>query len=338
MTSIRIYRGGALAPADDLRDASHTQLQQALADVGATDTLVWLDVAATDLREVASALGFHQHAVADAVKEAEVGSEIAQRSKLDRFPGHVFLYLYRSHIAHDGELGLREVPVFVNPQVVVTVDRAHALDVDGLVSRWDAHPELLKYGTTSLLYGILDFVVDSHLETVDALGDLVDQMEDDLFDGDGEADPTAIARRSFATRKSLVRMRRVTAPMRELLGGVMRVEEDDETPIPSALMPYFQDVYDHVLRVNDSIEGLRDLITTIYETRLTKADHALNTVMRKLAGWAAIIAVPTAVTGFYGQNVPYPGFLKPWGFWVSTAIWASLSGTLYVMLRRRRWI
>jgi len=220
------------------------------------------------------------------------------------------------------------------------VDRAGALDRDGVTERWDAHPELLRFGTAALLYGLLDHVVDSHLQTVDALGDLVDRMEDDLFDGDGNADedPTAIARRGFATRKSLVRMRRVSAPMRELMSGVMRVEDDDHTTIPPTLMPYFQDVYDHVLRVNDTIEGLRDLITTIYETRLTKADHVLNTVMRKLAGWAAIIAVPTAVTGFYGQNVPYPGFARPWGFWFSTAVWATLSGTLYVMLRRRRWI
>lgn len=338
MTSIRIYRNGGLAAADDLPDASEEQTRLALAATHEPDTLVWLDVSAAQLPDVAKELGFHQHAVDDAVKEADIGSEVAQRSKLDRFPGHVFLYLYRSAITEDGRLHLRELPVFVNPHVVVTVDRAGALERGSIVERWDAHPELLKYGATALLYGVLDLVVDSHLETIDALGDLVDRMEDDLFDGDGEDDPTEIARRGFATRKSLVRMRRVAAPMRELLGGVMRVEEDDQTPIPPALMPYFQDVYDHVLRVNDSIEGLRDLITTIYETRLTKADHALNTVMRKLAGWAAIIAVPTAVTGFYGQNVPYPGFLKPWGFWVSTAIWLLLSGTLYVQLRRRRWI
>ncbi len=74
------------------------------------------------------------------------------------------------------------------------------------------------------------------------------------------------------------------------------------------MQPYYQDVYDHVLRVNDTIEGLRDLITSIYETRLALNDHSLNTVTRQLAAWAAIIAVPTAVTGFYGQNIPYPGF------------------------------
>jgi len=90
--------------------------------------------------------------------------------------------------------------------------------------------------------------------------------------------------------------------------------------------------------VNDSIEGLRDLLTTIYETRLAMADHTLNTVMKKLTGWAAIIAVITAVTGFYGQNVPYPGFLRPWGFWTSPVVWVGMSAGLFFFLRRRRWI
>jgi magnesium transporter len=337
VTTIRVYRDGQLRP-DDLGEGAAADPMAAAALVGQPGVVVWLDVTPEQLPMLAERLGFHHHAVEDAVKTAEIGNEIAQRTKLDRFPGHVFLYLYRSSVDVDGSLRLRELPVFVNPGVMVTVDRADALDVADLSERFDAHPELVRFGVAALLYGVLDLVVDSHLTTVDSLGDEVDQMEDDLFDGDVDADPTAITRRGFYTRKSLVRMRRISAPMRELVTGVMRVEDDDQTPIAPGLMPYYQDLYDHVLRVNDSIEGLRDLITTIYETRLTKADHVLNTVMRKLAGWAAIIAVPTAVTGFYGQNVPYPGFLKPWGFWFSTALWFAVSGALFVGFRRRRWI
>lgn len=339
MTAIRIYRDGILSTADDVREATQEQLATALDAVGQPGALVWLDVSPEQLPDIARRLGFHHHAVDDATKPADVGSEIAQRTKLDRFPGHVFLYLFRSALTAEGELELRELPVLVRRDAIVTVDRAGALDLPDLVDRWDAHPELVRHGVAALLYGVLDLVVDSHLESVDALADLVDRMEDELFAADtGQEDPTGMARRSFTTRKALVRLRRVTAPMRELASGVMRVEEDDQTPVSAVLMPYFQDVYDHVLRVNDSIEGLRDLITTIYETRLTKADHALNTVMRKLAGWAAIIAVPTAVTGFYGQNLPYPGFARPWGFWISTTLWVGLSTALFVFLRRRRWI
>jgi magnesium transporter len=123
-----------------------------------------------------------------------------------------------------------------------------------------------------------------------------------------------------------------------MVGTIMRSEPDDTTPVDAAIQPYYQDLYDHVMRVNDSVEGLRDLLTTMYETRLAMADHTLNTVMKKLTGWAAIIAVITAVTGFYGQNVPYPGFLRPWGFWTSTIVWVGMSVGLFAFLRRRRWI
>jgi magnesium transporter len=191
-----------------------------------------------------------------------------------------------------------------------------------------------------MLHAMLDLVIDSQLAAVDALSDEVDKLEDALFDSSDLAqdDGLDLPRRGFATRKSLVRLRRVVAPMREVVSGIMRREEDDATPIDAALMPYYQDLYDHTLRTSETIEGLRDLLTTIYETRLAMADHTMNVVVKKLSGWAAIIAVPTAVTGFYGQNVPYPGFLKPWGFWFSTAVWAGMSFVLYVAFRRRRWI
>ena len=209
---------------------------------------------------------------------------------------------------------------------------------DHLIPRWHQNPQLLEYGVPTLLYGYLDLIVDSYLDTVDQLSDAVDNMEDDLFDDTParEVDPRVAQRRSFVTRKSLVRLRRVVQPMRELVSGLMRRIDSDEPVIDPTLLPYFQDVYDHVLRINDTIEGLRDLITTIYETRLALNDHSLNTVTRQLAAWAAIIAVPTAVTGFYGQNIPYPGFAAHSGFWASTITWVTVSVALYFMFKKRR--
>jgi magnesium transporter len=303
-------------------------------------TCVWFDAEPADLLDLAQTLGFNAHAVEDALKPVVTGTGAAQRAKLERFPGHVFLYLYRAQLKPDANAELFEIAVFATPHVVVALDRGGAYDVKELDERWDAHPELNRYGTPALLHAMLDLVIDSHLEAVDALGDAVDGLEDTLFDGNEQdsEDVSDMPRRGFAIRKSLVRLRRVVTPMREVVTGIMRREEGDSTPIDAALMPYYQDLYDHTLRVNDTIEGLRDLLTTIYETRLAMADHTLNTVMKKLTGWAAIIAVPTAVTGFYGQNVPYPGFLKPWGFWFSTAVWVGMSVVLFVAFRRRRWI
>jgi magnesium transporter len=136
-------------------------------------------------------------------------------------------------------------------------------------------------------------------------------------------------------RKSLVTLRRVVLPMREVVNTLMRRDLD---VVSEPMIPYFQDVYDHVLRATEWTESLRDLVTTILETHLTIQGNRLNIITKKVTSWAAIIAVPTAITGFYGQNVPYPGFSRHSGFVTSTVIIIVLSLALYVAFRRKDWL
>jgi len=123
--------------------------------------------------------------------------------------------------------------------------------------------------------------------------------------------------------------------MREVVNTLMR---RDVKLVTEEMTPYFQDVYDHVLRATEWTESLRDLVSTILETNLTLQGNRLNEVMRGLTAWAAILAVTTAITGFYGQNVPYPGFGREWGFVVSLLLLTSVSGGLYVFFKRRGWL
>lgn len=167
------------------------------------------------------------------------------------------------------------------------------------------------------------------------LDDEIEAIEDVLFDGAGLG-ATYIQRRSFALRKSLVEARRAILPMREVVNTVMR--NDAEDPQNTALSSHYTDLYDHVLRAAEWTESLRDMITTIFETNLSLADTRLNAIMKKLTAWAAIIAVPTAITGFYGQNVPYPGFGARWGFWLSTLVTVVIAVALYGSFRKRDWI
>ncbi len=184
-----------------------------------------------------------------------------------------------------------------------------------------------------LLWGLLDAIVDGHFDAVQALDAEIEGLEDLLFDT--EARNTEVQRRSFELRKSLVLLRRVVLPMREVINALMR---RDLHVIDPAMTPYYQDVYDHVLRATEWTESLRDLVTTILETNLTIQGNRMNLVMKKVTSWAAIIAVPTAITGFYGQNVPYPGFAAHWGFWVSSALIVGISGLLYWQFRRSDWL
>jgi magnesium transporter len=304
-------------------------------------TVVWVQATPKEMSQLGPALDLHPRAVEEVMQHTATDNLAPQRSKLERFPHSTLLYLYRSDLIANGTIRLIDSPVIVTREAMITVQGDTPLNVEELIGLWERNPHLLDYGVPALLWAVLDLVVDSHLDVLDGLSDSVDDMEGQLFDSDDGRfdDPRETQMRAFATRKALVQLRRATQPMREVVNGLMRYEESaPRSSVDASMQPYYQDVYDHVLRVNDSIEGLRDLIATIYETRLALNDHSLNTVTRQLAAWAAIIAVPTAVTGFYGQNIPYPGFARPTGFWTSTIIWVGLSVVLYFAFRKRRWL
>ena len=150
--------------------------------------------------------------------------------------------------------------------------------------------------------------MDGHFETVQSLDESIEALEDQLFYN--VPHDREVQRRSFELRKSLVLLRRVVLPMREVVNSLMR---RDLHIVGDQLQPYYQDVYDHVLRATEWTESLRDLVTTILETNLTIQGNRMNVITKKVTSWAAIIAVPTLVTGFYGMNVPYPGFSRQVG-------------------------
>jgi magnesium transporter len=323
MTRTRLYRSGVL-------EAENFPVQDISEYIAQPGVTVWLDMCAPDaddLATISEEFGLHQLAVEDAGQER-------QRPKLDRYDSHLFVTAYAVRLdTSTGELDSFEVAVFVTHNAVVTVRKSDQFDIGGVVARWDASPDLAKHGVSFLLHGLLDFVVDGHFNAVQTLDDEIETLEDLLFD-DKRPD-VAVQRRSFELRKSLVQLRRVVLPMREVVNSVMR---RDLRVVDDAMVPYYQDVYDHVLRATEWTESLRDLVTTILETNLTIQGNRLNVITKKVTSWAAIIAVPTAITGFYGQNVPYPGFGHASGFWTSAALIVIISIGLYVLFRRRDWI
>jgi len=293
-------------------------------------SVVWVDVCepgASDIAMIAEELQLHRLAVEDAVTEH-------QRPKLDRYDTHLFVTGYAVHLDPvSGRLTQAEVDTFVTRQALVTVRKSEDFPIADVVERWDASPDLAKHGTSFLLYGLLDVIVDGHFLAVQSLDDEIEGLEDMLFDELPKS--REVLRRSFELRKSLVLLRRVVVPMREVVNSLMR---RDLRVVDPAMEPYYQDVYDHVLRVTEWTESLRDLVNTILETHMTMQGNRMNSIMKKVTSWAAIIAVPTAITGYYGQNVPYPGFGQPMGFWVSTISIIVISGTLYLVFRANDWL
>ena len=294
------------------------------------DTFVWLDLHdadTSDLGVITEEFGLHPLAVEDAVNEH-------QRPKLDRYDDHLFLAAYAVSLdATSGQLAASEIAAFITPRALITVRKDDGFDPGTLVARWDGSGDLAAHGVGFLVHGLLDQIVDGHFAAVQTLDDQIEELQDQLF---SEVDPgRALQQRSFELRKSLVLLRRVVLPMREVVNTIMR---RDLRVLDDTLSPYYQDVYDHVLRATEWTESLRDLVTTILETRLTIQGNRLNEIMRKLTCWAAIIAVPTAVTGFYGQNVPYPGFQQSWGFLTSVVLMLVIAGGLYLNFKRKNWV
>ena len=292
--------------------------------------MVWIDLCApvaADLQLVADELGLHTMAV----ENATTGH---QRPKFNRYAGHDFLTAYSVHLnVETGELVTGEIAAFITPSALVTVRKDNEFPVEGLLERWDESADLTRYGVGSLVHGLLDYVVDGHFDAVESLDDQIEQLEDLLFD-DHPHDKD-VQRRSFELRKSLVHLRRCVLPMREVLNTLMR---RDVGLVPEEMTPHFQDVYDHVLRASEWTESLRDLVATIVETNLTIQGNQLNVITKKVTSWAAIIAVPTAITGFYGQNLPYPGFAQQSGFVASSVLIVTMSGALYVAFKRKEWL
>ncbi len=175
--------------------------------------------------------------------------------------------------------------------------------------------------------------MDGHFEAVQSLDDAVESLEDQLF-SDVPQD-MQVQRRSFELRKSLVLLRRIVIPMREVVNALMR---RDLHVVRDELMPYYQDVYDNVLRASEWTESLRDLVNSILETNLTIQGNRLNVITKKVTSWAAIIAVPTLITGFYGMNVPYPGFSRQVGFVTSVTVMVIAALVLYIIFKRKDWL
>ncbi|WP_269859089.1 magnesium/cobalt transporter CorA [Streptomyces sp. RPT161] len=324
MARTRLYRNGTLTlenfPVEDISEY-----------VTDPDAAVWLDLCApehADFEMISEEFGLHELAVEDARHDH-------QRPKLDHYRTHAFVSAYSvSSDADSGLLTTSEISVFITKSALITIRNDDSFDIEQVVARWDNNPDLAKHGVGFLLYGLLDVIVDGHFTAVQNLDDRIEEVEDLLFE-DSRAQIESVQRRSYELRKSLTKLRRVVIPMREVVNSLLR---RDLHIVSEPLMPYYQDIYDHVLRATEWTESLRDMVTSIMETNLTVQGNRMNLIMKKVTSWASIIAVPTAVTGFYGQNVPYPGFSTEWGFAASTAAIVILSVVLYISFKRKDWI
>ena len=318
MSRTRLYRNGELVD----RDFPVADVAGRLEDHSA---VVWFDLCAPSEDEIGllrDELGLHALAIEDAFSER-------QRPKVDRYPTHLFLSVYAVRY-DEHEIKSCEVDVFVTRNALVTVRESEDYALQGLERRWDSAPQLASSGVGFLLHGLLDDVADSHYAAAQALDDDIEALEDRIYE-----EKPHDGRKALQLRRALVQLRRVALPMREVLGSLLHREHD---LVDDVMTPYYLDVKDHTLSTAELTESMRELITNLREAEVAVQGNRLNSIMKKVTSWAAIIAVPTAISGYYGMNVPYPGFEQKWGVWVSTLGIFGLSYVLYLMFKRRDWL
>ncbi len=327
-----VWKGDAVAA----RDVPFATISDHLAD---ESSLIWVGIRnpnAQIFEQLGGELGLEPAAIEDALNHVE-------RPKAVRYGSYSFVTVYAAveqppvvdNVEQDEELALAKVSSFVFPRGMVSVWYDDRFGFDEIIDRWNEAGNLGRHGSPMLVHGMLDYIVDGYFHRTQSLDDEIEELEDEVLEQHAGT-TRGLQRRIYRLRKSLVRLRRAVVPMREVVASIMRHRR--ETDGDPSLDPWFDDLYDHSLRAAEWADSLRDLVTTIFETNMSLQDTRLNIVMRQLAAWAAIIAVPTAITGWFGHNLPYLGFGQDWGVWASVISIGLVSVVLYWSFKKRGWL
>jgi len=277
------------------------------------------------LRKIQEEFSLHDLAVEDALRAH-------QRPKLEEYGDCLFVVLRTARL-ENGECSFGETHIFVGPRYVVTVRHGASLPYSEVRTRAESTPQLLRKGPGFVLYALMDFVVDHYFPIVDSLEEQLEDLEEEIFDHSFDRDTM---QRIYELKRRLVTLKRAVSPLVEVCNRLMRF---DVAIVPEDTRVYFRDVYDHVIRINETIDNLRELLTTALEANLSLISVGQNEVTKKLAGWAAILAVPTMIAGVYGMNFQFmPELEWRYGYFSIMGFMLSVCGFLFWRFRRAGWL
>lgn len=281
-----------------------------------------------EMRLVQAEVGLHDLAVEDAHRAH-------QRPKLEEYDDGLFVVLRTVWVTPEKRTIERgETHVFVGPRYVVSIRHGETGSYSLVRVRCEATPNHLKLGPGFVLYAIMDFVVDNYFPALEQVEDRVGKLEEAIFGDRPQRDTT---QRIYELKRRLIQMKRAVSPLVEVCNRLTRY--DGHQIIPDAVRPYFRDVYDHVVRINDSLDGQRELLSSALDANLALVSIRQNDIMKLLAGWAAIVAVPTLLAGIWGMNFEFmPELRRPWGYPLALAVIAGAMATLYWRFKRAGWL
>ena len=289
---------------------------------------VWValkDPEASELQSLQDEFGLHELAVED----AQHGH---QRPKIEEYGASLFVVLQMVEWPDD-ELQTGEVAVFVGPQYVISVRRGAQHGFTEVRRRCEQEPELLRHGPAYVLYALMDTVVDRYFPVLDRITDEIEQLEERIFAGEtsrSQIESLYILKRKLAT------LDHASGPLLEVAA---KLHGGRVPPICAGLHDYFRDVYDHLLRLHQSIDNLRDMVTAAASMNLSLLTIADNEVTKRLAAYAALVAVPTMVAGIYGMNFEQmPELRWVWGYPVALLVMVLIDLYLVYRFRQAKWM
>jgi magnesium transporter len=292
--------------------------------------VVWVDIddpTKEDLGRLADELGLHPLSVDDAL-------DPHQRDKYVHYDNHVFLVAHGVKLDVDqAALTMVELDVFIGERWLVTVRHGGDELFDLVLARWQRARHLAGSHVGVAVYAVLDVIVDGYFDTIDRFEAFYDDVADHVF-GESPIEPKS-HRHWFEMRRALNQFDRIVGPLSDAMVTV--VSQDLRHFAPES-EPYLRDAAGELGRASSEVDAVRELVNHLVDANMLLRDYRQNLIMKKVTSWAAIIAVPTLVTGFYGMNVPYPGFGETWGVEVSSLIAVACSGGLYALFKHKSWL
>ena len=293
------------------------------------DEFVWIGIAdptEDEMRRLGDCYGLHPLAIEDAI----AGDQLP---KIDVYGDQLFVIARTAQLTDGDHIDYGETAIFVGHSHIISVRHGSKRAHTALREQLEKTPKLLAHGVDYLLHAILDYIVDGYLPLIEDLEEEVLEMEAKAIDSFLSRDDV---NRIFTVRRELIRFQRVLGPMGEVAQKLAR----GELPCVDAdARHYFRDVQDHVRRVQARVDGLRDVLTSVFELSTLLEQQRQGTITRQLAAWAAILAVPTAIAGIYGMNFSNMPETHVWyGYYVVVGVILLLCVLLYRRFRRVGWL
>ena len=309
-----------------IRDISLEEISDFLAH---PDGFVWVGLVEPSeplLETLQAEFDLHELAIEDA-------HSAHQRPKIESYGNSLFIVAQTAQLS-DGNIGFGETHIFVGKRYLLSVRHGSSQSYAPARRNAEQDPEHLALGPSFALYAILDFIVDNYLPIVRDFKEELQELEHDVF-GD-TASNRDTTRRLYDMQRELLTLKLAATPLQDIVGQLVRLHPE---VIRDEVRPYFRDVQDHVTRVSDSINSMREMLSAAMNVNLSLITVRQNDVVKKLAGWAALAAAPTLLASWYGMNFQFmPELDDRWAYPAIIGFTLAVCVVLFIVLKRAKWL